>query len=431
MSESFEYTPLLMASALLCVVSCWFMQYLIGLFNLRRMTIPGFWYLTYLVMIFIPSFFVFFEKDNDARYWYLFSVESLLITVPAGIFLANRLLLFNRGEIEAYFNMPIQEKESFVSTYLVLLMVAIGLTVLYLLEVDRIPLFYIMTHSGEYYLLAQLREDSFKLLDSRFIYGYSVLRSALYPFLIIISIGHYLHSGQRNWLFLFLITLILGIFYNALSIAKSPVALIFLLIFIFLYLFNGGTLTRKSKIMAIPVTLGFPLFVVYMISSIETSFELIIDAILKRLFFAPANGLYYYFEVFPDRIGYLHGLSVRPLAFLMNESVFDTANFVSTYMNYKGSPSGSANVAFIGNMNADFGMVGVLMGGVVVGFVMQYAQIYLLRAKKTILCVSVYAFLLFSFWCLHSTSFPTMFLSNGVFFVFIFFWFMEGNSTSS
>lgn len=420
-----EHSALFIFSAVVFVVSSWFMQNMIGVFNFRYLTIPGFWYLTYLGMILIPSYFVFIEQNHTARYRYIFAVISVLVTVPTGILFANMLLKFKRSEIKRYFQKPIIEKHTGLSltvTYSIFLTIAIALTLMYMWEVETIPLFYMIKNPGEYLLLAELREESFKLLDSPFTYAYYVLRVLIYPFLIMISLGNYLYSRQKKWLFLFLATLVLGVLYAAFAIAKLPVAAIFLVIFLFLYLYKGKV-TLKSIISAISLIFAFPLIVILSVQyGLGTSFLDALAGIARRLFYVPSMVLYYYFEIFPDQIGYLHGRSIGKLALLTEEQHFNTANYVFQYIFPTKAESGLANAAFIGNLNADFGMLGVLGGGIFAGFLMQSIQIYLLRQKKNILNVAVYSFLIFAFWLLNSTALPVVLASNGVIAVLLLRW---------
>ncbi|MBU1615838.1 hypothetical protein KJ693_11110 [bacterium] len=403
--------------------SLWVMSNQLNVLKLKYLTIPGFWYLTYLAMIFVPSFFVFFEHNNPAGLRYLFAIGSVLLTVPMGIFFANLLLKFHKEEIKCYFNKPMQEEQvnlHLIITYLIFLVAAIGLTLMYVRDVETVPLFSMIRNPGECYFLAQLREESFKLLSSPFTYAYYFLRVLIYPFLIMISLGYYLCTRQEKWLFLFLITLFLGVLYASLSIAKLPVAAIFLLIFLFLYLYQGGRVSKKSTVLFLVLIFTFPIMVVLLSYGSKIELLGVLRAIGRRLFYVPAEILYYYFEIFPDQVDYLHGFSIEKVALLFDKQYFNIANYVFKYVFPKAKiESGFANVAFIGNLNADFGMTGVLIGGIITGVIMQTMQIYLLRQEKTILNIAVFSFLFFAFWLLNSISLPIVLLSNCAIFVFI------------
>src|SRR4030042_3725786 len=104
-----EFSMLLTISAFVFLLSVYLMQKSIAVFNISRLTIPAFWYLTYLVMIYFPSFFVFYGLTDSSRYAYLFGVESVLITVPLGVIATNHCNRFKKSWINEYFTKPIEK----------------------------------------------------------------------------------------------------------------------------------------------------------------------------------------------------------------------------------------------------------------------------------------------------------------------------------
>ena len=143
-----------------------------------------------------------------------------------------------------------------------------------------------------------------------------------------------------------------------------------------------------------------------------------LEAIGRRLVYLPALVLYNYFEVFPEQVGHLYGLTIGKLAWFVGGDNFNSANYVYQYMYPERVESGLANAAFVGNLWADFGFAGVLVGGVVAGAIMQFLQVTLVREKKDVLSVAIYSYLIFAFWLLSSTALPVVLLSNGVILIF-------------
>jgi oligosaccharide repeat unit polymerase len=403
----------------------------VDLFDMQRVTITSFWYLTYLAMIFLPAFFVFADQPGPYRAAYLLAVESVLLTVPLGWWLANAQFGYQKIEIEKYFRSPVADSDRTPLLYprfKILILVAIGFTALYVKEVETIPLFYLIKNPGEYLQLALLREDSFKLLDSRFFYFYYVLRQFLYPFLIMVSLGFYLRTRQKKWLALFILCLVLGLFYNSLTLAKAPVAFIVLLVGIFVYLYRGGILNRKVIAVVLVLALAFPFAVILSVSSEDVGAQLAARGIGYRLFYLPAEIVYYYYEVFPSQVPYLHGRSINKLAAVLGLPYFDTTSYVGHYGYPIGLETVNANGAFIADLNADFGLLGVLLGGLLAGYLMQAMHIYLLRSRKTVSNIACYAFLVVAFWYLHSASLPIVLASNGTLLAFGVKWYLERGS---
>lgn len=399
-----------------------------NLFDLRRVTIGTFWYLSYLVMIFFPAFFVYANQLGPYRSRYLFGVESVLVTVPIGWWIASDFFGFQKENVERYFARPIDSLDSSLRLYRrlrVFLLALLILTGLYLHEVGTIPLFYLFRHPGEYMQLVLLREDSFKLLESPLKYLYALARGVGYPLLILVSLGALLQYGKKKWRALFAISLVMGVFFAALSLAKAPVAVIFLMLAVFFYLYKGGTVSRKVVVAFLALIFLFPLGVVLGISPKGATVSMAVAGTSYRLLYDPADEIYYYFEVFPSHVQYLNGRAIGKVASLLGEPYFDTPNYVGLYQSPHGLESTNANAGFIADLNADFGMWGVVLGGVLAGIIMQSIQIYIFRRRKTVVNLAVFAFLVVTFWYLHSVSLPVVLASNGAILVLVIGWLLE------
>src|SRR6516164_6226032 len=418
-----------LGSGIVIALSLWLTKKSTPLFNFRRVTIVNFWYLTYLTMIFLPAFIVFADQACPYRPRFLFAVHTALITVPVGCLSANAFCRFRRLETEQFFRakiVPINNPKRLRTFYLFLLIPSIFLSVIYIRSIDTIPLFYLWRNPGEYLQVALLREDSFKLLDSPLLYVFYVLRSVVFPFLVIVSLGVYIQTRKKLWRNLFIGTTAIALFYCSLSAAKLPVAAIVALIGFLIYFIRGGIISRRTVAILLIGVLLFPLGVaVTAYQGLGTLGDAVSD-IVERLFYTPSEVAYYYFEVFPDHHQYLMGRSIDKFARLMGWAPFNTPLYVG---GYAARPSDldtvAFNSAFIADLYADFGIPGVLLGGVLAGFVMQWFHIFTVRRKKTVCSVALYSFLVFTFWFLNSTSLPIVLASNGAILVTAVSWWFD------
>ena len=415
---------LVIISAAVIISSLWLMQKAVGVFNLRALTLPGFWYLVYVAIILVPSFFVYAEQADPYRLRYLFAVESALLTVPLGIIFMKQLFKFHTRETLAFYRSPLQpsRSDSSVVTFVLFLGLAWALTLLYVREVREIPLFYMIAHPGESAMLGQLREESLKLLDSPLRYAYSVLRSTLYPFLILLAFARYLQTRQKTWGWLFVASFLSGAMFSGFTTAKSPVAILLLMLCAWYYLYKGGRVGVKFVISLVVLFLAFPFFVILGRYAGRTGPVDAIESMGERIFHVPALVLYYYFEVFPDVVPYQYGATIGKPALILGRAPFPSPNVVGLYTSPHGLASINANAAFLGNMNADFGLAGCLIGGVLVGVIMQAAQIYVVRRGKSPMSMAIYSFLLLGFTSLNSTALPVVLLSDGAMVVFLVAW---------
>jgi len=415
-------------SMAIVAVSLWMMHRLCGVFDLTRITIPSFFYDLYVVSILVPGFFIFADEVTSSRLRFLIGIESVLITVPVGISIANLLWGFERRQVTGFFERAVPS-EPLGRPAVTLFVVFLGFGALFvainLVQMGTVPLFYLIRNPGEALIAAMLREDSFKLLNSHFTYIFGVLRGVIFPFLIVLAYGRYRRQGRRTWRWLFWITLLLGVFYASLTIEKSPVAAIFGLLFIFYYLYRGGRIGRIAAISSIVLFLCFPLMVVLLAyhGTQGGTLQGALQALGSRLFYSPAQIVYAYFEVFPAVIPFQHGASIAKIATILGWKTVDIPNAVGLYMTLGGDlDTITANSCFIGNLNADWGLPGVFVGGVVAGFAMQAVNIYLCRRPKTVVNIAAHAICMWAFGLLVTTALPTILLSGGVSIALILAW---------
>ena len=420
--------PLAVLSGFLIAISLWWMQCLVGLFNIRQVTIPAFFYYLYIAIILIPGLVIFSDEVTPSRWRFLFGIESVLLTVPLGIWVANLILAFRRREVANYFRQPVAFETldgSAKRIYFGFLALAAIFVLINLWETPVVPLFFLIRNPGEALTAALLREDAFKLLNSNLTYAYSVIRGTVLPFLVMVAFGRYRHQKQNLWRRYFLISLFLGVFYAAITIEKMPVATVFGLLGVFYYLFKGGRLGKLVAILVPLLFIAFPLIVILL------SFQGVeggtlggaLQALGQRLFSSPADVLYAYFEVFPTVVPFQHGASLLKVAYLMGWKTINIPNVVGLYMtDGQGIDTITANACFIGNFYADFGLAGVVVGGVLAGISMQSVSVYLCRKPKTVVNLAVFAICYWALGILIASALSTQLLSGGVAFAFALSW---------
>lgn len=414
----FAPAPLHVTAVVAALVAGWMVHMAAGM-HPRRLTIPGIWLISYLTIAVIPGLFV--AADKHTRYVtpFLIALLSTLITVPAGMLLARAAAGFHRREVVAFYDAPLAQRTPVseqTAAFLLVLMVALALTAGYVIEAPVIPLLYLIQNPGAAATLVGLREESFKLLDSPLIYLYDVLRRVGYPLLVSVALGWYFASRERRWLLLFLVTAGVGLVYAALTVAKMPVAVIVLTAALCWYLHVGGRVSVRAALLGFAAVFLFPVFVlVQSLQGMGVGADLIAKGILNRLFYVPADILYHYFEVVPDVVPYLNGRTIGRLNWIIGtESEVNIANYVFRYMFPWRVESGLAPAPFIGYLHADFGIVGVLAGGVLAGIILEGLQVILTRRPKTVVTLAAYAYLLWCGWKLNMESMTQSLLSGGI-----------------
>ena len=250
-------------------------------------------------------------------------------------------------------------------------------------------------------------------------YFYLFNRTLVFPVLILVTLGYFLHTRKKKWLFLFLAVLLVGGFYAISQLSRAPIAAIIMRILVFLLLFYRGDVNLRKLVLAALLMLSYPLIVTMTYVSDRTILDGIL-AVVIRLTYTPAEDLYYYFEIFPTHHVYLYGETlIKPFLKLLELDYFYIENWVALYISPRGLDSAHANAAFISNFHADFGLPGVFVGGLITAMAIQWIQIKLFRWEKSVYNMTIFAVFIYSIWALNFGSITSVLFVNGVIPVFL------------
>jgi oligosaccharide repeat unit polymerase len=413
------------------------MHFQINVFNITRITLPATFYLTYLVMIFFPSIWVYYDQINSARDDYILGVASVLLTTPLGIYLINKLYSFNKKEINSFYTAPVLESISPQRSFpfhFIFSIFALCLACYYFYSIPSIPVLELMGGLSNPAELALSREMAFKLLDPRWegdestylFYAYLFLRTLVFPVLIVSLLGYALYTKRLKWALLFLAVFFVGSFYAVSQLSRAPIAAIIMRLAVFCLLFYRGNISTKTLIVIGAIMLIFPL-IVTMSYVVDYTVLDALKAVFIRLTYTPAEDLYYYFEIFPNEHDFLYGQTlIKPFLKLLEFDYFYIENYVALYISPWGLDSAHANAAFVSNFYADFGIPGVLIGGTITGALIQWIQIFLFRRQKSIYNMTIFAFSLYAIWVLNFGSLTSVLFVNGLIPIFIFVFVIKG-----
>jgi oligosaccharide repeat unit polymerase len=413
------------------------MHFQINVFNITRITLPATFYLTYLVMIFFPSIWVYYDQINSARDDYILGVASVLLTTPLGIYLINKLYSFNKKEINSFYTAPVLESISPQRSFpfhFIFSIFALCLACYYFYSIPSIPVLELMSGLSNPAELALSREMAFKLLDPRWegdestylFYAYLFLRTLVFPVLIVSLLGYALYTKRLKWALLFLAVFFVGSFYAVSQLSRAPIAAIIMRLAVFCLLFYRGNISTKTLIVIGAIMLIFPL-IVTMSYVVDYTVLDALKAVFIRLTYTPAQDLYYYFEIFPNEHDFLYGQTlIKPFLKLLEFDYFYIENYVALYISPWGLDSAHANAAFVSNFYADFGIPGVLIGGTITGALIQWIQIFLFRRQKSIYNMTIFAFSLYAIWVLNFGSLTSVLFVNGLIPIFIFVFVIKG-----
>lgn len=200
-------------------------------------------------------------------------------------------------------------------------------------------------------------------------YAIHWLRSLFLPMGIIGSLFLTKLYPIRKYKLLFITFLSIGIFVNTLTLEKSPLATIFLIIVAFFFL-QSKKLSLWKIVSMLLVVLSGPILITYFIFyGREDIFRFIYITYFERLIIIPSQVLFYYFEYFPEKHDFLLGRSSQLFSWISQFGTFPVANYVAKIWWQDPFTTGSANANYLGNFWADFGYLGTLLSTPVIGFV--------------------------------------------------------------
>ncbi len=380
-----------------------FMHYSNRIFNLDFISIPSIWYFAYAAVIFIPSFWTFYGRSGVYRYYYIYALMSPLATIPLGILLVNVLRKYTPEEIKQYHASAIEDQpKNFMRlmNYALLFIIGTALFCSWCMEQkNSIPLLYLFTHPDKTEDFMMLREYSFKLLDSPLRYFYHLTRDFVFPLLMLVASANYYYSRSRIWLIFLISSVLIGFFYAAANTAKSPVfTLIFLLLLNF-YILRRGRLSWWKVMVAVVVWLSFPILVMMSAQGQLDwpSFQYAFQFMMERIFVAPSSILYYGFEIIPEHFPFQMGRLTGALAPLFGKQPSDLGAYAAWYITGEDYGTTSVSGAFVTELFGDFGFLGVIFGGILVGMAMQWIHISIIRKPKTLFAIVTYVLFIYFF----------------------------------
>jgi len=372
-------------------------------------------YAYYVVFVFAGVMWLVADRGNGSylhfagsRNWAaMFTVTAGIVCFAVGVVLANRHTRFQpvaelaRKKATGWLDGPPQRAHKIVFWFLAAVCLATCAVLLTLGPVS--PLVYRLSHLGQHSLGFDYALDYVRLKFISPHAGGLPFQATLYqfygnllPLLGLLALGWGVVHRNRRWLVAGAALLAVALLMAAITLTKNPVENLLILFFIAWLAFRLRDL-RVREAIAAGVIAMLAFFSEIYVTNTGVNFGSVVEAGIRRLFVVQAAVLYSTFEEFPARMAFLHGqglwrdiVNLRPGP----KSTLDYGGWLYTVLvtNKPGFGGvGSAPTAFFGQLYADFGVVGALLGLVAAGYGAQRAYIWYLRSPHTLVnwCVFV------------------------------------------
>ena len=365
-------------------------------------------YLLFTILIYISGLGFFFTDGVESiygggvrNYTFYLAIHGGILTLALGTIMATisfnfrptlELLRFRDLTWNDYHREP-----GYIITLVLLGILALSATAFFIQQRGFIPIIEILRAQGQsniYELAGQSRAlfSRFGKGAGTYLYGgyFQQFYLVILPFLTLVIAAKYLHQRKKIILSLWLVAGVVTGFFLVMSLQRWPLMFFIILNYI-LYTSYSSRIKATHSIFFILVALSLFGLLTYIRG--VTEFEVLLVWLKNRIFRTQSEAFYAVFEMFPDHFAFFGGSGVlRDLKGVLPgpDAGYSRWMFDALYRVYG---NGTAPTIFWGQMYADFNLLGVWIGSMAAGFVMQTVFIIYLRSKKVLLHLVIFTML--------------------------------------
>ena len=366
------------------------------------LTMPGIFYVYFIVFIFLGSPIYFISK-GAINIHYIVAVHLVLIILPVCISLTNNLMRVEfKGTFNTYLAAPVidkQDKNHFILPFILILFVTLIVTSIYYYNLDIIPINYLLSNLNngfEINELGKLRESATTSFKIGKLHRYNIFMVQLLPLLVIVALLKSKISESNIWKPIFVILTIITIYRCISDLQKGTIVDFIILLFLATCIYKGKINWRQVVFLIISIMVILSIMYYYIMGVNQDSFFKLLFIICKRLLITQTSALYHYFSLFPSSHEFLYGTSLPNPAGIFQFENFPLTKWIFVNGMYRNSQIvGTANSAFIGEMYANFGFPIMLVSVIIFSMVLQYIQIKFISKSRTLLLTTFYIYFVF------------------------------------
>ena len=359
-------------------------------------TITSFFCLWYIVYALIGSAalncYKFDSEDWDGIYSYgdkIFKVWMLTIIGFIGLFVGFTLshCVHKKRSLKKYTRIVLSKEiealpyevstHNFKYTFSLFIFSVIVL-ILYRFAIGAFPLESIFSGLSRSELNL-LRSDATNTFTGR-LYLFDMFMKTMPLFLFIVVSFISSKSNDKKWKIFFYLLLIYNIFFCLITLQKNPI-IRFLLVCWIISIFKKRKINKTQLVGLVIFSVGLIILMYTFFMGMATdSYPIseILEGAVHRIFISSITPLFWYIK-YTDEFGLLYGTTFPNPAGIFPFDHFKLTFIIMEYAHGIQASGGSMPTAFIGEMYANFGYIGVIISSVFWGYVLQSLDFFFLK----------------------------------------------------
>ncbi|MBY0123493.1 O-antigen polymerase [Bacillus sp. S/N-304-OC-R1] len=354
-----------------------------------------------LIALDIDHYYMINKLHHDVyRYIGFGAVSFVMVFLPLSMLLVSRLAGFDaKKEFNDYLKKPVEntfsQKNEFYLLFLGLSLISMLAVAYTLLKTNQVPIFSLL--KGNFSELGLQRIEAARNFHGN-VYIRNIFAIALTPLLSLIAYVYAVKTRHLKWIFLFFALFACAVAISVYDLSKSPI-FFYIIMYIFVRLYVGKLVLTWNKI--IGYTLSGAVVIVGMYVFIQgvkdlESFFSYSSGPIGRIILAQISPTYLHLDLFGNSIPFLNGRSLPSIVigwFDLEQVRSARLVMANAFPNRIDDGTGGVlNTLFIAEAYANFGYLGIILGTMYVGVLVQLIYIIFIRLPKNpvFLCLFIY-----------------------------------------